>query len=282
MQLEVLAKNLDTLGEGPAWNSKNQKLYWVDIKGKRYHRMDVKTKQIETFDSIGMISSIVPTDTDSMAATIEHGFYLIDSEGHHTLIASVGTESDGARFNDGKADLFGNYIAGTMDLNENRPIGSLYNLHGRTVSSLLQGLTISNGMAWDIRREIFYHIDSYKRRIDSYLYNGSMNLDKIGVVVDFKGLLGNPDGMTIDEDGNIWVAHWGGGRITVFNPENGKKIEEILFPATNITSCTFAGNDLTDLYVTSASSSPNPDLGGSLFVLHTGIKGSPTYQYHVG
>jgi sugar lactone lactonase YvrE len=77
------------------------------------------------------------------------------------------------------------------------------------------------------------------------------------------------------------VAHWGGGRISVFEPDSGRKVDEIHFPAINITSCTFAGDDLTDLYVTSAFTGEPGDMGGSLFVVHTGIAGSRTYEYHV-
>ncbi len=281
MEPIIIAPRLDSLGEGPTWDSKSRKIYWVDIRGKRYHSMNLESGKISTFNSIGMISSIVPTDGNYMAATVDHGYYLVDGDGNHKLIKEIGNKNDGCRFNDGKADPFGNYVAGTMDLNEKKPLGSLYGLKGKSAKMMLVNLTISNGMAWDIRKGIFYHIDTPKRRVDAYSYDSSLNLERIGVAADFKDLPGNPDGMTIDADGRLWVAHWGGGRISVFEPDSGRKVDEIHFPAINITSCTFAGDDLTDLYVTSAFTGEPGDMGGSLFVVHTGIAGSRTYEYHV-
>lgn len=281
MEPIIVASKIDNLGEGPTWDSKTRKIYWVDIKGKRYHSMGLESGKISTFNSIGMISSIVPTDGKYMAATVDHGYYLVDSEGNHKLITEIGDRKDGCRFNDGKADPFGNYVAGTMDLKEKRPIGSLYGLKGNTAKMMLVNLTISNGVAWDTRKGVFYHIDTPKRRVDAYSYNSSMDLERIGVAAEFNDLPGNPDGMTIDAGGRLWVAHWGGGRISVFEPDSGKKVDQILFPAINITSCTFAGDDLTDLYVTSASTGESGDMGGSLFLVHTGITGSKTYAYHV-
>ena len=184
------------------------------------------------------------------------------------------------RFNDGKADPMGNYVAGTMDMMGKRPFGSLYVLSGKIVRRILGNLTISNGIAWDTRRRIFYHIDTPQRKVNAFSYDDRMNIEKIGVAVDFKDEPGNPDGMTIDSDGNIWVAHWGGNRISVFNPENRKKIDEIKFPAQNITSCVFAGDSLHDLYVSSAQSGKQGDLGGSFFKVETEYLGSKTFKFN--
>ncbi len=171
-----------------------------------------------------------------------------------------------------------------MDLEERRPIGSLYVISGSTARRILSGLVISNGIAWDTGRRVFYHIDTPRRKVDAYSYDSSMNIEWLGTAVDFRNENGNPDGMTIDADGNLWVAHWGGGsRVSVHDPERKRKVDEIVFPAKNITSCVFAGGDgLSDLYVTSASSNePGGDMGGSLFVVHTDYEGSRTFRFRV-
>ncbi|MGC8609627.1 MAG: SMP-30/gluconolactonase/LRE family protein [Thermoplasmata archaeon] len=281
MEPEILYKKMDDLGEGPTYDERRNRVYWIDIRGKKFHYLDLGNGGMETFASIGMISSIVPTNGDMMAATVDHGFYLIDEKGKHTLITGVERNQKSTRFNDGKADPYGNYVAGSMDLEEKRPIGSLYVLSGKTTKVLLKNLTISNGIAWDTKKMIFYHIDTPQRRVDAYSYDKNMDIKKIGVAADFKGETGNPDGMTIDADGNIWVAHWGGNRISVFNPENQKKIDEIKFPAQNITSCVFAGDGLRDLYVSSASNGNTDDLGGSLFKVKTDYEGSKTFVFKI-
>ncbi len=281
MEPKIIASRMDILGEGPTWDSRHRKIHWVDIKGQKYHSMDIDSGEIHTFNSIGMISSIVPTNSNYLAATVDHGYYLIDSEGRHTLISRVGESSDGCRFNDGKADPFGNYVAGTMDMNETKPLGALYGLKGKSAKIMLLNLTISNGLAWDTKKGLFYHIDTPRRRVDAYSYSSSMDLERAGVAAEFRNLPGSPDGMAIDAEGRLWVAHWGGGRISVFDPDSGRIVDTILFPATNITSCTFAGDDLSELFVTSASAGANGDMGGSVFLVHTGITGGKTYEFHV-
>ncbi|CAC11786.1 conserved hypothetical protein [Thermoplasma acidophilum] len=281
MEPEILFRKIDDLGEGPTYDERRKRVYWVDIRGKKFHYLSLENSEMKTFQSIGMISSIVPTDRDLMAATVDHGLYLIDDAGKHTLLTEVEKDQKSTRFNDGKADPFGNYVAGTMDLEEKRPIGSLYVLTGKTIRRILENLTISNGIAWNTKKKVFYHIDTPKRRVDAYSYDGKMNIERLGTAVDFRNEVGNPDGMTIDADGNLWVAHWGGNRITIHDPERQKKIDEIIFPAQNITSCVFAGNGLRDLYVSSASNGNPDDMGGSLFVVHTDYAGSKTFTFSV-
>ncbi|GGM78840.1 gluconolaconase [Thermogymnomonas acidicola] len=281
MEPEVLFRKVDVLGEGSTYDERRRRVYWVDIKGRKFHYLSLGASEMRTFQSKGMISSIVPTTGEEMAATVDHGLYLIDESGGHRLLLEVEKDQGATRFNDGKADPFGNYVAGTMDLEERRPIGSLYVISGSTARRILSGLVISNGIAWDTGRRVFYHIDTPRRKVDAYSYDSSMNIEWLGTAVDFRNENGNPDGMTIDADGNLWVAHWGGSRVSVHDPERKRKVDEIVFPAKNITSCVFAGDGLSDLYVTSASSNEPGDMGGSLFVVHTDYEGSRTFRFRV-
>lgn len=280
MEPEIIFKKIDSLGESPTFDKRRNRLFWVDIRGKKFHYLDLRNSEIKTYESVGMISSIVPTIKNLIAATVGHGLYLVNDNGIHILLTEVENNQKSTRFNDGKADPFGNYVVGTMDLEENRPIGSLYVIKEKTVKCILTHLTISNGITWDIRKRVFYHIDTPRKSVEAYSYDKEMNIEKIGTSIDFRKEVGYPDGMTIDADGNLWVAHWGGNRISLHDPERQRKIGEILFPAQNITSCVFANDGLHDLYVTSASNANNDDLGGSLFKVKTEYVGSETFVFN--
>ena len=115
MDPEIIFKKIDDLGEGPTFDEKRNRVYWVDIRGKKFHYLNLDNSEMKTFASIGMISSIVPTDSNMMAATVDHGLYLIDDTGRHTLLTEVEKEQKSTRFNDGKADPFGNACLQVMD-----------------------------------------------------------------------------------------------------------------------------------------------------------------------
>lgn len=282
MEIKIIGKNLDLLGEGPTYNKNQNNIYWVDIDDKKYHYVNLSNlNKISTINVLGPISSIVSTTNFYMAATIFHDFYLLDDIGNPKKLISIEERNPETRFNDGKVDPFGAYVAGTMDKNKKNQIASLYRFDGKKIIKILNNLRISNGLAWDTDKHIFYHIDTPDRNVKAYLYDNNMNLDYLGVAVDFNKELGNPDGMTIDSEGHLWIAHYGGSQISVWDPKNHKKITSIKFPAANITSCTFAGDNLNYLFVTSAKNRNQFDLGGSLFLLKTDIQGYLPFKFKI-
>jgi sugar lactone lactonase YvrE len=286
VEIEVVSKQTEILGEGPTWEKRTGRVYWVDIKGKLFRFYNISTGEIETRNASGMISSIVPSRSGKVYATIDHKFVAIDPEtGFERVLTETETDIKNNRFNDGKVDPYGNYWAGTMDMNENEPVASLYvfTSDGK-LRKVMDGQTISNGLAWDVNRKVFYHIDTPTRKVMAYNYDEDCNLTDGRVAVDFMDEMGFPDGMNMDVEGNIWVAHWGGHRISRWNPETGKKLDEIIFPATNITSCVFGGRNSDELYVTSAKLTQNQPhdpkgIGGSLFRVRVEIKGVETYHF---
>jgi sugar lactone lactonase YvrE len=284
--IEIISKQTEILGEGPTWDRRNNKVYWVDIKGHHFRSFELSTGKIETVKTDGMVSSLVPSRSGKMYATIGHRFTSIDpSTGKEKVLMETETSLENNRFNDGKVDPYGNYWAGTMDMNEKEPVASLYvYTKSGELRKVLGGQTISNGLAWDVNRMLFYHIDTPTRKVRSYTYNDKCELTNERIAVDFTTEVGFPDGMNIDTEGMIWVAHWGGHRISRWNPSTGKKLSEIIFPATNVTSCTFGGKNMTELFVSSAKLTSNQpadpkDIGGSIFRVDTGIKGVETYYY---
>lgn len=271
--LKNIAPKIDTLAEGPSWDKKRGRLYWVDIPARRFHYMDWESGQISTVETGDIMTSLYPDGNGGYMGTTSDSFIRMDPEnGSVSPIAKVDIPGQKVRFNDGKCDSYGNYWAGTMDRGEKEKIGKLYALdnHGK-IWTLLENLTISNGLCWDMDKKLFYHIDTPTRKVDVYDYDpGKLEIWNRRTAVDFGTLPGNPDGMTIDSRGNMWVAHWGGGCISQWDPGRGEMIRTIKIPAKNVTSCAFGGLEMENLFITTAQVQGNElenDMGGSVFVV---------------
>jgi sugar lactone lactonase YvrE len=286
MDYSIISKCSEILGEGTTWDKKNGLLYWVDIKGKLFRRYNLSTGSIETFKTSGMISSLVLSKSGKIYGSMNHGIYEIDEKtGKESLLVETETEYPNNRFNDGKIDPFGNYWVGTMDMNEKSQSGGLYlYTKDKKFTKVLPKFTISNGLTWDLGRMKFYHIDTPTRKVLSYDFNEKNQLSNPKVVVDFRNDVGFPDGMNIDEDGMLWVCHWGGHKVSRWNPVTGTKLDEIVLPATNVTCCVFGGNNFDNLFISTAKLTANQpkdekDLGGSIFQIKMNIKGRETYYF---
>lgn len=185
------------------------------------------------------------------------------------------------RFNDAKCDPDGRLWAGTMAFDGKSKIGSLYLLdHEENTTELLTGLAISNGMAWDTARGLFYHTETISNTTTVYEYKDNQkSLEKKGTIpIDYKQFGGSPDGMTIDVQGNLWVALWGGASVIKLNPDTGEVLERIVVDATNVTSCTFGGGDYRTLFITTASKE-NELNSGALFSCRTDVAGVKSQSY---
>ena len=210
---------------------------------------------------------------------------LEPATGKSKILATV-AEPANNRFNDGKCDPAGRFLAGSMNMDEKTPSGALYSFDGRTVTRLLTGIRISNGLAWSPDHKTLYYIDTPTREVKAFDYNLSTGqIAEPRVVIRVPEALGWPDGMTSDTDGNLWIAMWSGASITRWNPQNGKLLEQISLPAKNVTSCAFGGENLDELYITSARKGlEEADLtayrySGSLMRVKTKVQGMPTFEF---
>ncbi|AAK42817.1 SMP-30/gluconolactonase/LRE family protein [Saccharolobus solfataricus] len=280
--LITLSNYKATLGEGPVYDKELNKLFWVDIEGKRIIVNDLNTGTEVFYEMPDLISSLCVIDDKRVIATIRHGFYIVNLDrGEIQKIAEVETDMESNRFNDGKCDKLGRYWAGTMNMNERKPTGSFYKLDTGKITKILEGLTVSNGLGWDPDNTQMFLIDSPVRKV--FVFDFDLNKGEIynrRVAVDFGNEPGNPDGMAVDEEGYIWVAHWGGGKVSRWNPKTGKKLFEIKVPATYVTSVTFGTQELDQLFITTAGKSQDP-LAGKTFTTKANVRGLQNFRFKI-
>ncbi len=281
MKLEIFVSKRADLGEGPIWDYTTGALYWVDIlNGVIYSEGKDGEK---SFNVNGEVTSVSPAKDGNLMATINLSFYKIDiRDNKYAKVIDLTDEPQTNRFNDGKCDQRGRYWAGTMDKGEKLPVASLYVLESGTVRREMSGLTISNGLGWSPDSRYMYLIDTPTRKVWKFLFDiDKGKISQREIAVDFGDLPGVPDGMTVDSEGMIWVAHWGGGMISRWNPYSKKLLKTIAIPAKNVTSLTFGGKDMKTIFITTArhnmskgelEAQPN---AGSVFMLHSDVVGLP-------
>lgn len=273
------------LGEGPVWDADQQKLYWVDIYNYRVHQFDPTTGKDRYFEVGDLVSAIAIAKPDQLLLALRDRLAFLDlkTEKIETL-KSVKFSHPDTRFNDGKCDPQGRFWIGSISQVPGEAALYRYDPDG-SLNLMETGLTNSNGLGWSPDGQTFYLTDSAKRTIYAYPFDG-----KTGKISDRRVFvnLGNeavePDGLTIDTEGNVWSALWDGWAVVCFNP-NGEEILRVEMPVQRPTCPTFGSPHLTDLYITSASVGLNQKeiqqgfYAGDLFCVSTVVPGMPTYSF---
>jgi sugar lactone lactonase YvrE len=236
----------------------------------------------ESFEVGVRVTVLVPRASGGFVVGTDKGFASWDP-GSQKLDFIVNPESDRPyiRFNDGAVDARGRFWAGTMnDQDPAAPDGSIYRLDpDGSVHKMETGFTVSNGTAWSPDNKTMYFTDTFRQVILAFDYDleaGSISNRRPYVRVPEED--GFPDGHTVDSEGFVWSTHWGGWKVTRYDPA-GKKDREIRLPAPNVTKCAFGGENLDELYLTTAWTSMSEEdrkqnpLAGDLFRVKVGIKG---------
>jgi sugar lactone lactonase YvrE len=293
-QPRVLKANLlldahASLGEGAIWNQEEEILYWVDIEQGILKLFNPSTRLEEDYNLGKRVGTVVPYKKREVIVALEDGVYHYNlDQDSLTYITNPESNKPDNRFNDGKCDPAGRFWFGSMSLVGKRRNSALYclDLDGQ-VRKMVDSVTISNGIVWSLDHTKMYYIDTPTRVVKEYRYdNNTGNIQFIRNAVIFPQGIGSPDGMTIDENGMLWIAHWGGSCVGCWNPENGELVIKIEVPVLNVTSCAFGGKNLEELFITTASTGIRekelikyPNRGG-LFVVRPGVKGIPSNLYN--
>jgi len=287
-QVELVIKSDAEHGECPCWHQEEKLLYWVDVKIGHLHVYKPETGKDRIINLNKQIGCVVPGKPGHVVVALEDGFYSIELKTEKlTFLAAPENHPSSHRFNDGKCDPEGRFLAGTMDNNEPAAenAGSLFSLDKNLkIKRLWDNLTIPNGIGWNPDYSKMYHIDSPRQTVYAFDYNlNTGNVSNRREVVKITD--GFPDGMATDKEGMIWVAHWAGSKITRWNPETGQLLQSIDVPARNVTSCTFGGQSMDELYITTARKDMDEDGlkqypdAGSVFRLKTDVIGIKNFEF---
>jgi len=269
----------DQLGEGLLWSAREDAVYWVDILAPALHRLSLTDETITSWpmpEKIGWV--IERRDRPGFIAGLQSGFceltldpvacrLLLDPEPHYP----------NNRMNDAKVDHLGRIWAGTMDCGAELATGSLYRL-GTNFELTREdtGYIVTNGPALSPGHDCLYHNDTGRGIVYRFTLTADGELRDKSEFVKFPSEWGLPDGMTVDAEGGLWIAHWGGARVSRFTPD-GKLERVIPLPVSQVTNCVFAGSGLDRMFVTSAAlGKPSEAQAGALFEVDTGgVRGLP-------
>jgi sugar lactone lactonase YvrE len=268
------------LGEGPVWNEDEQVLYWLDVFLPTLNCFDPATGVNQATRLDQPIYALALRIGGGAIGSFEHGIGFVDLV--RGTIDIVGDPKSGraVNFNDGKCDRRGRFWTGTMAKDWSSSIGGLYRVDpSRRIDQMDDEIILSNGLGWSPDDRIMYFTDFARRVI--YAYDFEVETGVISArrpFIEFLEDAGFPDGMAVDAEGCLWIAHWDGWRISRYGPD-GKTRQTIRMPVQRPTSCAFGGPDLSVLYVTSARMGLSEEqlaatpLAGSLFAVHTDTAG---------
>lgn len=289
--VKVWSATAGLLSEGPRWHEERQELLWVDILGRQMHRgtlsPDGALERVETISVDRHIGAAAPADGGGYVLAAGPGFLFIDDAGSVCELAQPEADRTDVRMNDGACDPQGRFWAGTMAYDESPGAGALYRLElDGSCTTVLTGLTISNGIGWSPDASTMYLSDSGTGCVDAFRFDGSTGAisDRRTVVrIDQPGMA--PDGLTVDEEGGIWVALWNGGAVNRYAAD-GSLLATVQLPVERPTSCAFGGPGRDTLFVTSARTDLDDDalgrqpLAGRVFAIDgLGVRGLPCLPY---
>lgn len=282
MRFERVLKAGCELGESPVWSVERQALYFVDITGRRLHRFDPSTGLHERWPVDEDIGCVAPAAGGGFVAAMRSGVWRLDEVGAKLARLAANPEDTAiSRFNDGKVDPRGRFLAGTLDEPKAGGKAGLYRLDGATLVRLADGVLTSNGLAWSPDGRTLYHADTPRFVVRAYDYDlasgeiadGRVFFERDADTAD----RARPDGAAVDVGGCYWSALYDGGRVARYDPD-GRLMAEYPAPARKVTMPAFGGADLKTLYLTSARD-PATGEGGDLYAMEAGVAGLPATPF---
>lgn len=285
-QVKTLLKIDAKLGECPRWDQESQCLYWVDIENFRLNQFNPESGDNQVLQLDEEIGCFALKEGGGFIAGLRSGFASIESmAGGLSAIADPESDKPWQRFNDGRCDAAGRFIAGTVNPKKDAYSGHFYSLDKGKVRKLVGENWTSNGLAFSPDNQTLYYSDTPRHTIfacDYDLATGQVGEERI--FAQFPHGWGRPDGAAVDSEGNYWSALYGGGRVVQINPQ-GEIINTIAVPAKNPTMVAFGGPQMKTLFITTTQAGSEHEaeqypLSGSLFSVEVEVAGlaEPKYQ----
>jgi L-arabinonolactonase len=281
MRWEVVVEARNELGEGVLWSPDHGEVQWTDIFGRRlwaYRPSDGRSRSVALPDRLACFA---PVGGTRLLAGFAGGLEVFDLEsGARRPIAAIESDRSTTRLNDGRLDRQGRLVFGTMDEDSPaRPIGQIYSYGGAAdPRALTSGVRIANSIAFSPDGRRMYFTDTPTKIIRAYEYDpesGELSGERTFATLEGPGF---PDGSTVDSDGCLWNAEWGGGRVVRYTPD-GRVDRVVDLPCSHVTCCAFGGVKLDQLFVTTARTGLDPAAlaraphAGALFAVETDVRG---------
>ncbi len=284
MTPELIADYACATGENPLWHPDEERVYWTDIPTGRLFRYDPATGHHEMCYQGPSVGGFTIQADGKLLLFMAKGAIRVWHDGFHDTIVPEIPEERESRFNDVIADPAGRVFCGTMPTPDR--LGRLYRLDtDGSLEVVVENVGTSNGMGFTPDLEHMYYTDTRQRTIYLFDYDGGtgeISNQRVFTVVPENE--GGPDGLTVDAEGHVWSARWGGYCVVRYDPEGGV-VKRLDFPVPKVSCPTFGGPDYTDMYVTTAGGNNKPDEGqeaGALFRVDPGVKGVPEFRSRVG
>lgn len=271
MKPELLFYCGASLLEGPVWNRRLEKLLFVSIEQGIVYLFNPFCGEVSSFNLGSQVGCAVFESDNMILAAAYKGLCRINIHTGEKEVVTNLLEDKGIRYNDGTLDARGRFLVGTTGYNclaEGKNF--LYSWDGHKKSILLSGTTISNGVDFSPDGKYMYFVDTPTKKVGKYAYNvedGTVRFERYVIEIQGEGV---PDGICVEAGGDIWVAEWGGGRVSKWNAETGEKLDEILLPCKNVSSCCFGGKNGETMYITTAKhddGTVSEPMAGGLFCM---------------
>jgi len=284
--IEILTATEDQLGEGLLWDAAAGSVRWVDIE-RRLLRSRTADGSLDQTRFVQRPTALAPRAAGGLLVAFDRGIAELDAPHEPPrLRAALEPEEPATRINDAKCGPDGRLFAGTMHEQGAERACALYRIdHDFGVTRAVDGVTLSNGLGWSPDGATLYYVDTMAHGVDAFNYDvRDGTLRDRRRLVDISPADGLPDGMTVDAEGCLWVALWGGGAVRRYAP-SGQLEQVVTLPASQITNCCFGGPGLRELYVTSARAGltrealavePHP---GALFRVRPDATGLPAAAF---
>lgn len=280
ISIEVAGNNKSKWGEGPVWW--DGVLYYVDIEGKRVCRYSPETGEENHWEVGQRVGTVVPRKGGGLVIAGDDGFFFLDEQsGGLSPIDDPEPDKPDNRFNDGKCSPDGRFFAGTISLVKKQGDAKLYRLDpDLSLHEAFGPVTNSNGIVWSEDGKTVYYIDTPRKEVLAFDYVEG-ELINLRSVISTDHHEASPDGMTIDDTGNLWIAFCHGACVACFDPRTGEEIRKIDLPCLETTACAFGGPGLTNLYVTTGVHKTEvEEYAGRLFrICGLGVKGIPSHAF---